>query len=56
MIYAIRNILHNLPRSQYFRELFFKAVCYAAWVYIMFAFLWTICWLVGEILEKMGVG
>lgn len=56
MMFAIKNIIRNLPRSQYFRNLFFKVVDYALWLYIMFACLWTICYLVGEILEKMGVG
>jgi len=28
----------------------------AVYLYIMFACFWTICYLVGEILEKMGVG
>lgn len=27
----------------------------AVYLYIMFACLWSICWLVGEIFQKLGV-
>ena len=53
---SLCKFIKRLKRSQYFRGLFFKIIDYAIWIYIMFAGLWTICWLVGEILEKMGVG
>lgn len=50
------KFIRRLKRSQYFRDLFYRGVRAAVYVYIMFACLWTICWLVGEILQKMGVG
>lgn len=53
---SLCKFIKRLKRSQYFRGLFFKIIDYAIWLYIMFAGLWTICWLVGEIFEKMGVG
>lgn len=53
---SLCKFIKRLRKSQYFRDLFFKIVDYALWIYIMFACLWTICWLVGEIFEKLGVG
>ena len=44
-----------MSKSQYFQNLFYRAVRAAVYVYLMFACLWTICWLVGEIFQKMGV-
>lgn len=38
------------------RDTFCWLIETAVYLYIMFAGLWTICWLVGEILEKMWVG
>lgn len=53
---SLSKFIKRAARSQYFRDLFFKIVDYAIRLYIMFACLWTICWLVGEIFQKMGVG
>lgn len=38
------------------RDTLFWLIETAVYLYIMFACLWTICYLVGEILQKMGVG
>ena len=53
---SLCKFIKRLKRSQYFRALFYKMLDYVFWAYIMFAGLWTICWLVGEIFKKMGVG
>ncbi len=53
---SLCKFIKRLAKSQYFRDLFYRAVRAAVYVYILFACLWTICYLVGEILEKMGVG
>ena len=53
---SLCKFIKRLKRSQYFRALFYKILDYAIWAYIMFACLWTVCWLAGEILQKMGVG
>lgn len=53
---SLCKFIKRLQKSQYFRDLFFKIVDYALWLYIMYACLWSICYLVGEILTKMGVG
>ena len=38
------------------RRFIVKLIEDAIFLYIMYAGLWTICWLVGEIFQKMGVG
>ena len=38
------------------QERFCRVVEFCVKLYVLFAFLWTICYLVGEILDKMGVG
>lgn len=53
---SLSKFIKRLRKSQYFRDLGYKIVVNAVWVYIFFACLWTICYLVGEILQKMGVG
>lgn len=53
---SLSKFIRRLKKSQYFRDLFDKVVRTAVWLYIMFACLWTICWLVGEIFSKIGVG
>lgn len=34
---------------------FYKVVCFCIRLYILFALVWTICYIVSEIFEKMGV-
>lgn len=53
---SLCKFIKRLRKSQYFRDLFFKIIDYAFWAYIMFAGIWTICWLVGKIFKAMGVG
>lgn len=38
------------------QERFARIVEFCVKLYILFALLWAICWLAGEILQKMGVG
>ena len=38
------------------RDLIVRLIEDAIMLYLMFACGWTICWLVGEILTKLGVG
>ena len=46
---------HYSTKSRRMQERFAKIVEGAVVLYIMIACLWTICYLVGEILQKMGV-
>ena len=52
---SLCQFIKRLRKSQYFRDLGFKIIETAVYVYIVLAFLWSICYLVGEIFEKLGV-
>ena len=46
---------HYSTKQRRMQERFARVVEGAVMLYIMFACVWTICYLVGEILQKMGV-
>lgn len=47
---------HYNTKDRRMQERFCRVVDFAVRFYILIAGLWTICYLVSEILEKLGVG
>lgn len=47
---------HCSTKRRRIQERFCRVVDFMIRFYILVAGLWTVCWLVSEILEKMGVG
>jgi len=52
---GLMSFKHFITKDRKMQERFAQIVESAVALYIMFACVWTICYLVGEILQKMGV-
>ena len=50
------SLKHNTTKDRRMQERFCRVVDFAVRFYILIAGLWAICYLVSEILQKMGVG
>ena len=50
------SFIQFITKRSRMQERFARIVEFFVKLYILFALLWTICYLVGEILSKMGVG
>lgn len=52
----LSQFIRRAAKSQYFRALVVRAIEDAIVLFLMGVGIWAICWLAGEILQKMGVG
>lgn len=53
---SLSQFITKLGGNQEDSDRFMRVFGFCLKLYLVFACVWTICYLVGEILEKMGVG
>lgn len=56
ILMLLSNVIKNLSRSQYFRRLVVRAIEDFIIVFLIYAAIWSVCYVVGGIFNLLGVG